>query len=63
MTKGGSLPRTRVAFGDPNEAGIQLAVNYIGDQENGRYIIYESEHYKQQKDIVTHFSKKFRASC
>lgn len=41
---GAKLPRKnmrrRMAFSDPTEAGKQLAISYVGNQENGRYITY-----------------------
>lgn len=40
MIQGGELPRTRLAFSDPTESGKQLAISYVGDRENGRYITY-----------------------
>ncbi|KAI3422155.1 Establishment of cohesion 1 [Globodera pallida] len=36
------MPRTRVAFSDPSGLGVQLAINYVGDKENGRYITCSS---------------------
>ncbi|KAL3101345.1 hypothetical protein niasHT_028101 [Heterodera trifolii] len=46
----GEMPRTRVAFSDPSEIGIQMAINYVGDKENGRYIIYSST-IKEEKEL------------
>jgi len=40
MASGGTLPKSRVAFSEPTESGVKLAISYIGDQENGRYITY-----------------------
>ncbi|KAH7722394.1 N-acetyltransferase ESCO1 [Aphelenchoides avenae] len=37
---GPPLPKTRVAFSDPDETGVQLAKAYLNDKENGRYITY-----------------------
>ncbi|KAH7696404.1 hypothetical protein AAVH_36526 [Aphelenchoides avenae] len=39
-TTGPPLPKTRVAFGDPDDTGVQLAKAYLDDKENGRYITY-----------------------
>lgn len=42
MVQDGTLPRTRIAFSDPTDAGVQLAQFFIGDKNNGRYIIHLS---------------------
>lgn len=42
------LPRSRLAFEDPNDEGIQLARNYIGDKANSSYIVYTYEQDKTQ---------------
>lgn len=52
------FPRTRVAFSDPTELGIKLAINYANKNNNGnnkRYIAYSPEilikdtHHRQKK--------------
>jgi len=52
---GGNLPRSRIAFGDPTEAGIQLAISYAsggggsGGKENSsdRYILYTTAEFSK----------------
>jgi len=40
MVDGGVLKRSRIAFSEPTEDGISLAINYLGGKGNGSYITY-----------------------
>lgn len=60
MFKNCKLPRTRIAFNDPTDAGISLAKSYIGDKNNNRYIIhlsYYSLYNTQKEDKDNSFEK------
>uniref|UniRef100_A0A915D2W6 N-acetyltransferase ECO1 n=1 Tax=Ditylenchus dipsaci TaxID=166011 RepID=A0A915D2W6_9BILA len=52
LASGGTLPKSRVAFSEPTESGIKLAISYIGDQENGRYIAYSLNSPQRKPEAV-----------
>ncbi|KAI1719600.1 ESCO1/2 acetyl-transferase domain-containing protein [Ditylenchus destructor] len=51
MINGGTLPKTRIAFSEPTESGVKLAISYVGDEENGRYITYTLKPFVPMKNL------------